>query len=451
MKSAIILAAGKGTRMVSKKNKVMHEILGKPLIEHVVNNLEKSGVSFQVVVVGHQAQAIQDHLEDRVHYAVQAQQLGTGHAIQQAKIAKANQGSTLIMYGDIPLVQPETIQALFKHHEGYDLTVATTILDDPSMYGRIIKDEAGDLIKIVEYKDASETERQIQEINTGIYCIDNQLLWKHIDEISNNNKQKEYYITDIVEIFYKNNYKINTMIVEDDFEVMGINDRLELLTANQWLQNKINTGWLKQGVTLIDPNSTYIDPDVSIGIDTIIHPNVRLEKLTKIGENCTIYSNSVIINSTIANNTVIDSSHINDSKIGSHCKIGPMARLRYGTVISDYTKIGNFVEIKNSTFGYNVRCMHLTYVGDSEVGDDVNLGCGVVTVNYDGKNKYKTIIEDGAFIGSNVNLIAPVRIGKNAVVAAGTTVNKDVDEGDMAIGRVRQENKAGYGHKYTSK
>ncbi len=451
MKSAIILAAGKGTRMISKKNKVMHEILGKPAIEHVVDNLEKSGVTFQVVVVGHDAQSILDHLEDRVHYATQDQQLGTGHAIKQALIAKQNKGTTLIMYGDIPLVQPETITRLFEAHEGYDLTVATTILEDPAMYGRIMKDEQGRLLRIVEYKDANEAERAIQEINTGIYCIDNELLWKHIDEIDNNNAQKEYYITDIVEIFYKNNYKINTLVVEDEFEVMGINDRSELLSANQWLQARINNHWLKQGVSLIDPSTIYIDPDVTIGMDTIIYPNVRLEKATKIGEGSIIYSNSVIINGSIGDDTSIDSSRIVDSKVGNHCSVGPTSHLRHGTVVSDYTKIGNFVEIKNSFIGYNVRCSHLTYIGDAEVGNDVNFGCGVVTVNYDGKNKYKTIIEDGAFIGSNANLIAPVKIGKNAVVAAGTTVNKDVDEGDMAIGRVRQENKSGYGEKYINK
>lgn len=451
MRSAIVLAAGKGTRMVSTKNKVMHEIMGKPMIEHVVDNLKKSNIDFQVLVVGHDADRIQKHLKDRVVYALQEEQLGTGHAVKQAQVAKNNRGSTLIMYGDIPLVQPETIQQIFEQNQGYDLTVATTFLEDPAMYGRVVKDDEGNFMKIVEFKDASDQEKRINEINTGIYCVDNELLFKHLEDISNENAQNEFYLTDLVEIFNNKKYKVNTIVIGESFEVMGINDRKQLVEASKWLQQRINDFWMENGVTIIDSATTYIDSDVTIGMDTIIYPNVHLQKGTKIGNDCVIYPNTFISSSTIMDETSVDSSRITDSSVGKKCKIGPFAHLRNNTVIHDSSRIGNFVEMKNSDIGENARCAHLTYVGDAIVGKDVNFGCGVVTVNYDGKHKYKTIIEDGAFIGSNVNLIAPIRVGKNAVVAAGTTIDKDVEEGDLAIGRVRQENKAGYGISYKNK
>lgn len=451
MKSAIILAAGKGTRMVSNKNKVMHEILGKPMIEHVIDNLDRCGIETKIIVIGHDAESIKQHFQDRVLFAYQKEQLGTAHAVMQADTAKGLTGSTLLMYGDIPLVQPETIEALFEHNQKFDLTVATAILDDPLQYGRIVKDKEGKFEKIVEYKDADDQQKNIREINTGIYCVNNELLFKYIDHITNDNAQKEYYLTDLVEIFNNNGHKVGTYVVEDVVEVMGINDRIQLYEAGEWLKMRINHHWMRNGVTMIDPASVYIDPDVEIGMDTILYPNVHLQKSTKIKQGCTILPGSFIINSEIGEYTTIDASRIVDSKVERHCKVGPYAHLRNGTIVHDKSRIGNFVEIKNSEIGENGRCAHLTYVGDATVGKDVNFGCGVVTVNYDGKHKYRTVIEEGAFIGSNVNLIAPVTVGRNAVVAAGTTVNKDVPEGDMAIGRSRQENKPGYGQKYKNR
>jgi bifunctional UDP-N-acetylglucosamine pyrophosphorylase / glucosamine-1-phosphate N-acetyltransferase len=452
MRNAIILAAGKGTRMVSSKNKVMHEILGKPMIEHVIDSLDQCNIDFKVVVIGHEANQFETYFKDKVTFAYQHEQLGTAHAVMQAAdVAKNRKGSTIIIYGDIPLVQPETIELLFNHSESHDLTVATAVLDDPKQYGRIVRDEQGRFKRIVEYKDASDFEKSIREINTGIYCVDNELLFKHLFDITNNNVQNEFYITDIVEIFNKNKYNVGTVIIDDVSEVMGINDRVQLFEASKWLQNKINTSWMIQGVTLINPEQTYIDPDVQIGKDSIIYPNVYLQKSTKIGEGCIIYPGTMIINGEIGDYTTVDSSRISDSKVGAYSKIGPFTHLRNGTVIHDKSRIGNFVEVKNSEIGENGRCAHLTYVGDATVGKDVNFGCGVVTVNYDGKHKYRTIIEEGAFIGSNVNLIAPITIGRNSVIAAGTTVNKDVPEGDMAIGRSRQENKPGYGQKYKNR
>lgn len=451
MNSAIILAAGKGTRMVSEKNKVMHEILGKPMIQHVVDNLSLCNINTQVIVVGHDAKRIEEHFLDRVVYAYQNEQLGTGHAVKQAEILKDNKGYTLITFGDVPLVQPETIQNIFTSAKEYDLVVATTFFEDAAQYGRIVRDESGDFKKIVEFKDADHQQKSIKEINTGIFCVNNELLFKHLDDIKNDNVQQEFYLTDLVEIFNANNLRVGTVVIEDNSEVMGINTRVQLYQASVWLQQKINQRWMEQGVTLIDPVTTYIDGDVTIGKDTIIYPNVHLQKATTIGENTMILPNSFIVNSDIGHHTKIDSSRITDSKVGNHCNIGPFAHFRNKTVIADASRIGNFVEMKNTTIGENGRCAHLTYVGDATVGSDVNFGCGVVTVNYDGKNKFHTEIKDGAFIGSNVNLIAPIKVGYNAVVAAGTTINEDVEDGAMAIGRVRQENKPGYGQSYKKK
>lgn len=451
MKSAIVLAAGKGTRMKSSKNKVMHEVLGKPMIGHVVDRLSSIDVDEVVMVVGHQASSIQDYLKDRVIYAMQEPQQGTGHAVMQATALEGKSGDTLILYGDCPLISVETMKTMFEHNQGKALTVLTAVLEDPAQYGRIVRDEQGNILKIVEYKDANDEERKIKEINTGIYCVSNELLFKHLADLTNDNVQKEYYLTDLVEIFAKHRYDVQGLVVEDINEVMGVNDRFDLLKASNWLQNKINTRWMQEGVTFIDPKATYVDEDVVIGEDTILYPNVYITSGSVLGKRNEILPNTMIHNSQIGDDNVIDSSRIMDSRIDNDVTVGPFAHLRNGTVIESKNRIGNFVEFKNSRLGFDSRCAHLTYVGDADVGSKVNFGCGVVTVNYDGKNKFKTIIKDGAFIGSNVNLIAPITVGENAVVAAGTTANKDVLDGEMAIGRSRQENKTGYGLKYKKK
>ena len=451
MKSAIVLAAGKGTRMKSSKNKVMHEVLGKPMIGHVVDRLSSIDVDEVVMVVGHQASAIQDYLKDRVIYAMQEPQQGTGHAVMQATALEGKSGDTLILYGDCPLISVETMKTMFEHNQGKALTVLTAVLEDPAQYGRIVRDEQGNILKIVEFKDASDEERKIKEINTGIYCVSNELLFKHLADLTNDNVQKEYYLTDLVEIFAKHRYDVQGLVVEDINEVMGVNDRFDLLKASNWLQNKINTRLMQEGVTFIDPTATYVDEDVVIGEDTILYPNVYITSGSVLGKRNEILPNTMIHNSQIGDDNVIDSSRIMDSRIDNDVTVGPFAHLRNGTVIESKNRIGNFVEFKNSRLGFDSRCAHLTYVGDADVGSKVNFGCGVVTVNYDGKNKFKTIIKDGAFIGSNVNLIAPITVGENAVVAAGTTANKDVLDGEMAIGRSRQENKTGYGLKYKKK
>ncbi len=452
MNSAVILAAGKGTRMKSSMAKTMHKVLEKPMIEHIVDNVRKSGISQVISVVGYGKEEIEAYLKEKSLYVVQEPLLGTGHAIMQAEsILKNEKGYTVVINGDCPVIQAETYQRFIEEAKGSAMAVLTAKLQDPKSYGRIIRDEFGDIIRIVEYKDATEDERQIQEINTGIYVFNNELLFSNLSKLKNKNNQNEYYITDLVDIFVSQHLKVSAILIEDPQEAMGVNDRNELVIANKWLQNKINTYWLNNGVTFIDPTTTYIGVDVEIGEDTIIYPNTYISGNTKIGKFNTILSNCTISNSTIGDYNNIDQCRITDSVIKNSVKLGPWAHLRNNCVVEDLNRIGNFVEFKNTTFGYDSRCAHLTYLGDCEVGSKVNMGCGVVTVNYDGKNKHKTVVKDGAFIGSNVNLIAPITVGEDAVVAAGSTITRDVLDGDMAIERSQQVVKTGYGIKYKNK
>jgi len=450
MRNAIVLAAGKGTRMQSTLPKVMHILLGQPMIHHVLKQLDHLKIDKTIVVVGYQAQTIQDYLKESVAYAFQLEQKGTGHAVMQAIDQLDYQGDTIILYGDCPLIQPDTLNQLFDANKQYDLSVLSANLENPGAYGRIIRD-GNQFKKIVEFKDCNEKEKLVCEINTGIYCVKNSVLKKYIYEIKDNNQQKEYYLTDLVEILFQKHFKVQAIVVKDNNEVMGINDRIELNVAQNWLQHKVNNAWMSRGVTLIDPKTAYISVDTLIEKDVTIYPNVTLQGECTISCHTQILSNSFIENSSIGQNCSIDSSRITDSTLYNHIKVGPNAHIRAHSVIQDDVRIGNFVEVKNSTLGKNTKCAHLTYLGDSEIGEKVNIGCGVVTVNYDGKNKYKTIIKDFAFIGSNVNLVAPITIGTYAVVAAGSTITDDVPDGDMAIARQRQENKPGLGLKYIKK
>ena len=451
MRSAIVMAAGKGTRMKSELPKTMHQILDRPMVGHIYDNLIKANVEQIVVVVGFGADYVKNYLQDKVNYALQEPQLGTGHAVMQASILKEFEGKTLLYNGDCPLIQAETLESLFKEAEEADFTVLTTKMPDPLRYGRIIRDKDDNVEKIVEYKDCNETEISIDEINVGIYCVDNKLLWKYIDELNNDNAQKEYYVTDLVEIFKKHGHRVNAMIAKDCEEMTGPNDRKMLAEATQWIKKQLNTKLMDNGVTLIDPERVYVSTETFIGEDSIVYPNVTMEGKVVIGKSCTILPNTYLKDVEIGDNTTIDSSRITDSKIGNEVTIGPNSHLRNGCEIADKVRIGNFVELKNSKLGYNTKCAHLTYIGDSIVGEKVNFGCGVVTVNYDGKNKYTTEIGDGSFIGSNVNIIAPIKIGKNALLAAGSTIDHDVEDGDMGIARPRQEIKKGFGLKYKKK
>lgn len=452
MKQAVILAAGKGTRMKSKKHKVMHEILNKPMIGHLVSSLQKANVEKIVVVIGHEANQIQEYLQDSVEYVLQEKQLGTGHAVMQAApILKDLDGETLILNGDGPLIRPETIEAIFQANKENELTVVTALLASGGNYGRIVHDHQQQIVKIVEAKDCVEKELAINEINTGIMCFKNKVLFDSISSLSNDNSQQEYYLTDMVSLLYDKGSQVRSFIAKDNDEVMGINDRYELSQAQRWLKLYINKIHMLNGVTIMDPDTTYIDEDVEIACDTVIYPGVTICKGSKIAEDVIIKSNAWIENSEIAKGASIESCKIIDSFVGEQSVVGPMSHIRNHTKIGKHCRIGNFVEFKNANFGDSSKCAHLTYLGDSDVGEDVNIGCGVVTVNYDGKHKFKTIIGDGAFIGSNCNLIAPITIGKNALLAAGSTITESVEDGEMGIARSYQVNKKNLGNKYKEK
>lgn len=444
---AVILAAGKGTRMKSKLYKVLHPVLGKPMVEHVVDQLDQIGVSRQIVIVGHGAEAVQDTLGTRVEYAVQEEQLGTGHAVQMAEAELAGKaGATLVVCGDTPLLTAETLEALLAHHEAQQakVTVLTAIADDATGYGRVVRGEDGNVTKVVEHKDASETELAINEINTGTYVFDNELLFDALKQVGNNNAQGEYYLPDVISIAKEAGEVVAAHTAPTFDETIGVNDRVALSQAEAIMRKRTNERLMREGVTFMDPASTYISPDVVIGSDTIIYPGTVILGKTTIGSECVIGPNSDIRNSVIEDHAVVRQSVVTDSKIGEAAQVGPFAHLRQQAVLGAHTRVGNFVEIKKSSFGDGAKASHLSYIGDASIGERVNLGCGSITVNYDGKNKFETVVEDDAFVGCNVNLIAPVKVGKGAIVAAGSTITNDVPEEALAIARERQTNKEGY-------
>lgn len=444
---AVILAAGKGTRMKSKLYKVLHPVLGKPMVEHVVDQLDQIGVSRQIVIVGHGAEAVQDTLGTRVEYAVQEEQLGTGHAVQMAEAELAGKsGATLVVCGDTPLLTAETLEALLAHHEAQQakVTVLTAIADDATGYGRVVRGEDGNVTKVVEHKDASEAELAINEINTGTYVFDNELLFDALKQVGNNNAQGEYYLPDVISIAKEAGEVVAAHTAPTFDETIGVNDRVALSQAEAIMRKRTNERLMREGVTFMDPASTYISPDVVIGSDTVIYPGTVILGKTMIGSECVIGPNSDIRNSVIEDHAVVRQSVVTDSRIGEAAQVGPFAHLRQQAVLGANTRVGNFVEIKKSTFGDGAKASHLSYIGDASIGERVNLGCGSITVNYDGKNKFETVVEDDAFVGCNVNLIAPVKVGKGAIVAAGSTITSDVPEEALAIARERQTNKEGY-------
>jgi len=439
---ALILAAGEGKRMKSKNAKVVHKICGKAMIEWVAGTLESSGIKDRVFVVGHRADQVRACFGDGENYVLQEKQLGTGHAVAQArKYLEGKKGLVVVLYGDMPLIKPETVLNLVKSHKENNnhVTVVTAQLADPTGYGRIIRNSSGDLLRSVEERDANQDEKRIKEVNTGIFCFNIRELLDSLDEMESNNSQGEYYLTDMLEIFLRKGLKAGTISVADAGEVMGINDRIQLAEASSTLRKRILDRFMKSGVTILDPYSTYIDDDVKIGIDTVIYPGTIIENGTAIGEDCLIGPNSRISGSMVGRSVEIVNSVVMQSSIDDGTHIGPFAYLRPGSRIGMEVKIGDFVEIKNSSIGDKSKVSHLTYVGDSDIGRNVNLGCGVVTVNYDGRRKSRTVIEDDAFVGCNVNLIAPVMVKSNSYIAAGSTITGDVPENALAIARARQE------------
>ncbi|MED1542985.1 bifunctional UDP-N-acetylglucosamine diphosphorylase/glucosamine-1-phosphate N-acetyltransferase GlmU [Bacillus inaquosorum] len=444
---AVVLAAGQGTRMKSKLYKVLHPVCGKPMVEHVVDEALKLSLSKLVTIVGHGAEEVKKQLSDKSEYALQAEQLGTAHAVKQAQPFLADEkGVTIVICGDTPLLTAETMEQMLKEHTQREakVTILTAVAEDPTGYGRIIRGENGAVQKIVEHKDASEEERLVTEINTGTYCFDNEALFRAIDQVSNDNAQGEYYLPDVIEILKNEGETVAAYQTGNFQETLGVNDRVALSQAEQFMKERINKRHMQNGVTLIDPMNTYISPDAVIGSDTVIYPGTVIKGEVQIGEDTIIGPHTEIMNSSIGSRTVIKQSVVNHSKVGNDVNIGPFAHIRPDSVIGNEVKIGNFVEIKKTQFGDRSKASHLSYVGDAEVGTDVNLGCGSITVNYDGKNKYLTKIEDGAFIGCNSNLVAPVTVGEGAYVAAGSTVTEDVPGKALAIARARQVNKDDY-------
>nr|WP_281367829.1 bifunctional UDP-N-acetylglucosamine diphosphorylase/glucosamine-1-phosphate N-acetyltransferase GlmU [Saccharibacillus deserti] len=447
---AIVLAAGKGKRMKSKLYKVLHPVCGKPMVGHVVDTVRRTNSERTVVIVGHGAEEVKSYLGDQVDYALQADQLGTGHAVRQAEeLLGKEEGTTILICGDTPLVRAETIEAMIALHEGEGAaaTILTAVPEDPTGLGRIIRGEDGGVLRIVEQKDCSPEEDAVKEINTGTYCFDNRKLFEALAKVTNENAQGEYYITDVIGILQGEGEKIAAYATQDLTESIGVNDRVVLSQAEAAMRERIVRGHMLGGVTVIDPASTYIGADVQIGSDTLLYPGTVIKGQTVIGEECTIGPNSEIENAEIGDGTSVSHSVIRDSKVGDHVSVGPFAHLRPGSSLAEGVKVGNFVEVKNAEIGQDSKVSHLSYVGDAKVGSRVNIGCGAITVNYDGFNKSLTEIEDDAFVGSNVNLIAPVRVGQGAYVVAGSTITKQVPAGDLAIGRARQENKPGYADK----
>ncbi|GFZ99729.1 bifunctional protein GlmU [Paenibacillus marchantiophytorum] len=451
---AIVLAAGQGKRMKSKLYKVLHPVVGKPMVGHVVDTLKHIEVTKTLVIVGFGAEEVKGYLGDLADYALQEQQLGTGHAVLQAKEALGEEeGMTVVICGDTPLISAATLRSTIELHQqsGAAATILTAKLDEPQGYGRIIRGEDGQVTRIVEQKDCNSEEAAVQEINTGTYIFDNQKLFKALASVTNSNTQNEYYLTDVIGILKSASEVVQGYCMVDAAESIGVNDRVALAEAERLFKERINREHMLGGVTIIDPSNTYIEVGVTIGADTVLLPGTILRGNTIIGEACTIGPQTEIIDSVVKDEVTIKQSVLQDAFVDNEASVGPFAYLRPGAIIGKQVKIGDFVEIKNATLGDGSKVSHLSYVGDAVVGTNVNIGCGAITVNYDGFNKSLTEIGDDAFVGSNVNLIAPVKIGNGAYVVAGSTITHAVPDGDLAIARERQTNKPGYADKIKSR
>jgi bifunctional UDP-N-acetylglucosamine pyrophosphorylase/glucosamine-1-phosphate N-acetyltransferase len=440
---AIVLAAGKGTRMRSKHPKVLQPIAGYPMAAYPLKLTRDLGCSKTVMVVGHEADMVKDVFSATgVDFVHQHEQLGTGHAVQVAwdELSDFN-GTVLLLCADVPLLQRETLEKLIETHRTQDacVSVLTAEVDNPGGYGRIVRTN-GRIDSIVEEKDASAEQKKITEINTGIFALEAPAVTKLLKQLDNNNAQQEYYITDIVSLAARAGLGVSSAILEDVTESMGVNDRAQLACACAQMRARINRRHLLAGVSMENPENTYIDADVSIEADTYIHAGVHLQGKTHIECDCIIESASVISDSHIgARSHIRAGSNIESSTLGQQCSVGPMAHLRPGTHLRGFNKIGNFVETKKADIGLRSQASHLSYIGDAELGEDVNIGCGTITCNYDGVNKHKTTIEDKVFVGSDTQFVAPVTIGRNCLIGAGSTITKDVPPDSLALSRSEQK------------
>ena len=445
----VILAAGQGTRMKSRLPKVLHPIASEPMITRVLRTAAGLSPASTTLIVGHQADAVRAQLAPTpgLQFALQEPQRGTAHALQQAETLLAGRTGTLVLLsGDVPLLRAETLQRLVDTHRaaGAAATVVTALMDKPYGYGRVVRKDGG-IARIVEERDASPAERKIQEINSGIYAFDLAPLFEALRGIASKNAQGEYYLTDLISIYRRRKLPVETLIVDDPQEIRGINSRRELAEVSILVRQNKNEELMAAGVTIIDPATTYIDQDVEIGADTVIHPGVVIEGQTRIGTACEIQAYVRIADSELADRVTVNNfCLIIGARVADGASVGPFAHLRTDTAVGQGAKVGNFVELKKTTLGAGSKVNHLSYLGDATIGARVNVGAGTITCNYDGTRKYETVIEDGAFIGSDTQLIAPVRVGKGAYVAAGSSITEDVPTGSLGIARGRQSNGEGW-------
>lgn len=453
----VILAAGQGTRMKSARPKVLHELAGRPLIEHVLRTVDELDVASITLVVGHGAEEVKAALADRsnVQYVVQSPQLGTGHALLQTEpVLGRKKGTVLLLYGDVPLLEAGTLRRLLEaHHTSRaSATVLTAEFGDPYGYGRVLRDEQGRVARIVEERDASGDERLVREINSGIYCFALAPLFAALGQLAADNAQGEYYLTDLVAAYRRRRMDVGALRLDSPDELRGINSREDLADVARVLRGRKNRALMLAGVTLEDPPSTFVDDAVTVGRDTIIGPGVTLQGRTTVGSDCRIHAGSRLTNATLADRvTILDGSIVLDSEVGAGASVGPYAHLRPGSVLREGARVGNFVELKKTTLGAGSKANHLSYLGDATIGEGVNVGAGTITCNYDGTAKHRTVIEDGAFIGSDAALVAPVTIGKDAYVAAGSTITEDVPAESLGVARGRQVNKTGWARKRRAK
>jgi len=445
----VVLAAGQGTRMKSSHPKVLHPVAGQPMLEHVLRAAASLTPATVTLIVGHHAETVRRVVGGRpgLRIAVQEPQLGTAHALQQAEPLLAGRTGTLVLLsGDVPLLTPGTLQRLLAVHRaaGAAATVVTALVERPYGYGRILR-TGGRIARIVEERDASPAERQVREINSGIYAFDLVPLFDALRTIAARNAQGEFYLTDLVAVYRRRKRPVETLLVDDPGEIRGVNSRTELAEVSAIMRQKKNEELMAAGVTLIDPATTYIDPDVHVGADTVIHPGVVIQGQTRIGTACEIHAYVRIADSDIADRVVVQNfCLIAGARVAEGASIGPFAHLRPETEVGQGAKIGNFVELKKTSFGAGSKANHLSYLGDATIGPNVNVGAGTITCNYDGQQKHQTVIEEGAFIGSDTQLIAPVRVGKGAYVAAGSSITEDVPAGALGIARGRQANVDGW-------
>lgn len=441
----IILAAGLGTRMKSATIKVLHRAAGRPILDYVLELASEVCDRPPILIVGHQRDSVMQAVGDRARFATQEQQLGTGHAVLQAAPAMEVQDlkgrRVLILSGDVPLTRVETLRSLLDEHTraGNALTLLTMRLEDPAMYGRIVRDPSGAVERIVEAKDASSEQKAISEVNAGIYVFDAENLFGHLRSLSTNNAQGEYYLTDLLSILRQSGKRVGALVVDDPVEALGVNSRADLAAVEGEIQRRVVERLMKEGVTFRNPSTVVIDSTVTIGNDTVVYPFVTLEGATTIGSRVVIEPGVHLVDVRVGDDVHLKTGTVaEESVIEAQATVGPYAHLRAGTHLGEQVKVGNFVETKKAIFGQGAKASHLSYIGDAEVGRDVNIGAGTITCNYDGVNKHKTILEDGVFIGSDTQLVAPVRVGRGAYVGAGSTITKDVPADALALSRVPQ-------------